>query len=390
MNKSVLQSINEDNGNLVFTYDNGKKEDYSIQDNGEGERYIANPDYIAEPQKAYFLIENDDQIITRKQQGDFKRCIFLTQVIFRSSVFNERTYFLGAIFSQEVYFEGATFSKQVDFGGAAFTEQANFEGVTFIERADFGRATFTEQADFLSATFTEQANFWRATFTERANFGRAIFTERANFEHATFTKQADFRGATFSQHLIDFQQAQFSTSLILNSVKSIHLNLNQTQLDTIYYDTNTTFNAFNDIPSRDTFLILKSVALKQHDKIKALEFHTQEYEQHWDKLNWSTNFGDKLILGFEKWASYFGTSVSRSVSRYFGFAGVFYLLMNGFNNDAQTVANFIIPIKIAVNDLLLSNCPMPWDYGLFVFYKIGQIILLYEIIKSFRKYSRSL
>jgi hypothetical protein len=38
---------------------------------------------------------------------------------------------------------------------------------------------------------------------------------------------------------------------------------------------------------RETFLTLKNVALKQHDQIKALEFHTQDYQSHYVKLNWN-------------------------------------------------------------------------------------------------------
>jgi hypothetical protein len=37
--------------------------------------------------------------------------------------------------------------------------------------------------------------------------------------------------------------------------------------------------------NRGTFLTLKSAALKKNDQIKALEFHTQEYQSHYEKLN---------------------------------------------------------------------------------------------------------
>jgi hypothetical protein len=35
------------------------------------------------------------------------------------------------------------------------------------------------------------------------------------------------------------------------------------------------------------FLTLKNSALKQHDQIKALEFHTQEYQTHFKNLEWA-------------------------------------------------------------------------------------------------------
>jgi hypothetical protein len=36
--------------------------------------------------------------------------------------------------------------------------------------------------------------------------------------------------------------------------------------------------------NRGTFLTLKSAALKKNDQIKALEFHTQEYQSHYEKF----------------------------------------------------------------------------------------------------------
>jgi hypothetical protein len=68
---------------------------------------------------------------------------------------------------------------------------------------------------------------------------------------------------------------------------------------------NTTVKYCFNADKRETFLTLKNVALKQHDQIKALEFHTQEYQSHYEKLNW--NNADKWILGFENSVSYFAT-----------------------------------------------------------------------------------
>jgi 23S rRNA A2030 N6-methylase RlmJ len=68
---------------------------------------------------------------------------------------------------------------------------------------------------------------------------------------------------------------------------------------------------------REPFLTLKNAALKQHDQIKALEFHTQEYQTHFKNLEWAKeDRGNKFILGFEYLVSNFGTNVWRSLVSY--------------------------------------------------------------------------
>jgi hypothetical protein len=58
-------------------------------------------------------------------------------------------------------------------------------------------------------------------------------------------------------------------------------------------------------------MVSKSTLPLQHDQIKALEFHTQEYQSHYEKLNW--NNADKWILGFENSVSYFATNAGRAI-----------------------------------------------------------------------------
>ncbi len=405
--------------------------------------------YTETNKRKCFLIYKKSQIKSRikEKEGDFENCIFLIGVNFSFVPFDEKVNFRGAIFTEDVYFSG-TFTKKTDFSkaifvkkagfwGAEFAGNANFYDARFVGNADFQYVKFAEQTDFYSAKFVGNADFKRTTFAEQADFKRTTFAEQAIFENAkftkqanfsdvkfsgttcfksvTFTKQANFLDAKFSQNPIDFTQAQFLTALSFNGVESITLNLDQSQLDKIYYDTDCKFSAGN----RETFLILKSIALKQNDKIKAVEFHTQEYEQHHKKIYpehfityiWLWVYGDKqssklkkpfistdwIILGFEYFVSKFGTSIIFSVFWYFMFAGLFYLFMNGYDVvDAETIItktfiNFIIPTNIAVKDFLINNnSSSSLDYVLFAFYKFGQIILLYEMIKSFRKYSRSL
>lgn len=226
-------------------------------------------------------------------------------------------------------------------------------------------------------------NFRRCVFFIVTDSQRVEFKIATDFAEAKFGAEADFEEAEFSNQLTDFTKAQFVRALNLNIVQSIHLHLHQTQMDMIYCDTQCAFTT----PSRETFLVLKNIAIKRHNKIKALEFHTQEYQQHLATLKWKKNFSDKLILQFEEWASRFGTSVGRSVSILLGFMVFFYLYMNDSDWDAGTITNFIIHTTTSIDDLLISSNPDSIAYILFAFYKIGQIILIYEIIIPFRKYS---
>jgi hypothetical protein len=105
---------------------------------------------------------------------------------------------------------------------------------------------------------------------------------------------------------------------------------------------NTEFSSDN----RETFLTLKNVALKQNDQIKALEFHTQEYQIHLKALRenkTNKNLSDRFVLTFESWVSAFGTNVILSIMSFVGVVILFYVLINGFNYDAKTIVDFVSP-----------------------------------------------
>ncbi len=135
----------------------------------------------------------------------------------------------------------------------------------------------------------------------------------------------------------------------------------------------------------------KNMALKQNDQIKALKFHINEYQEYLVELRKNKtvkNFLDRFILTFESWASTFSTSVIRSITRLVGIVLLFYVLINGFNYDAKTIIDFASPLSYDIDKMFTSVSDT--DRYLFFFYKILQVVLIYEIIKSFRKFSRAL
>lgn len=337
-----------------------------------------------------YLIEEQSQIDERITTGDFKFCIFLGGTCFEDKEFKEPANFNSTIFSGATNFRFATFNQNVDFDSAIFIQDANFDSVTFTRGASFHSATFIKEVLFDSATFAKYANFDSTTFTKKANFLYVTFTQQAHFERAKFTQDANFTLATFVQNavfnfatfgnIVDFQSAEFNTVLSLYKV-TVKLDLNNTIVDRIECN-----DANFIVDNRETFLTLKSVALKQNDRIKALEFHQQEYQTYFKDLKWKQF--DKWILGFEYWVSDFGASTIRAIMRLIGIILFFYLLINGFHYDTKVIVDFISPLSYDI-DAIFCNIDR-LDRWLFFVYKILQVILIYEIIKSFRKFSRKL
>jgi hypothetical protein len=110
-----------------------------------------------------------------------------------------------------------------------------------------------------------------------------------------------------------------------------------------------------------------------------LEFNRLEHEVYFNELNknksWN-NFSDRFILEFEKIFSDFGTNIKKSIF-YFIFFNLFIFVSYGICYD-YSFDKLIIPFKADI----------------FTFFHFLTLIinpfLIYEIIKSFRKYSRKL
>jgi uncharacterized protein YjbI with pentapeptide repeats len=228
----------------------------------KGERKICKGDRV------YYLIENDEQISVRcnftEDCNNFICCIFLIDAYFHGKNFSDAM-FDRAIFNEGVNFSHVTFNDKVE------------EPVVAIVVVVVSKSTLP--LNIVSTELTSPLN----SAPLKATFSKTTTTP------PSFSKKVDFTRAIFN-HVLNF-----------SGVENINLDLEHAIIDRIEYG-NTKFSA----DKRETFLTLKNVALKQHDQIKALEFHTQEYQSHYEKLNW--NNADKWILGFENSVSYFATA----------------------------------------------------------------------------------
>jgi hypothetical protein len=362
---------NNDKSKLLVEFNDDSKDELDVVDNS----------IIFDGGKC-FIIDKDnqtEQIEKRLKTGDFNNCIFLTSANFGGVTFAEYADFWSVTFTEEADFMDVIFTKGADFWGATFIESAYFEGATFTEDAYFRDVIFTKGAYFRSATFNKDAYFRDAIFTKGADFRSATFAKGVYFLSATLKKNISFELAKIIE-ILSFAGVKFEDS----AEKYINLDLKFTQVERIEYG-NAEFRADN----RETFLTLKNVALKQNDKIKALDFHKQEYETHYQNLNWKQF--DKWILGFENSISKFGTSVVDSVCWFVIATIFFYMLMLISTNTITDMGKFIMffsPTNYKVDTIF--NTINWFSGGVFLTYKILQLVLIYEIIKSFRKFSRNL
>jgi hypothetical protein len=299
-------------------------------------------------------------------------------------------------------FQGDTFV-DATFDGAIFKEAATFTDAKFNKIVSFNSAQFIKYASFVTAKFNDEVSFNHATFNKNVAFSGTEFNGEVNSVETIFNDRVDFRGQRvrtasdnkpftdilylpkFSKK-VDFTGAIFNNVLNFPDVENINLDLKHTIIDRMGYD-NIKFSSDN----RETFLTLKNVALKQNDQIKALEFHTQEYQIHLKALRenkTNKNLSDRFVLTFESWVSAFGTNVILSIMRFVGVVMLFYVLINGFNYDAKTIVDFVSPLSYDIDKIFSSVSDV--DRYLFFFYKILQVVLIYEMIKSFRKFSRTL
>ncbi|NQY23781.1 MAG: pentapeptide repeat-containing protein [Campylobacteraceae bacterium] len=273
-------------------------------------------------------------------------------------------------------FQNCIFTEYADFGFQLFSKHVNFIGATFTKNADFRKTVFEEDASFRFATFMKDAYFRDSVFEKEAYFDSTIFLQETYFGHADFFNYTSFKGAIINT---------FNLSNLITHEK-FRLDLSFSQIGMMYYQ-NTNFKKTD---TKETFLILKQAALKQHDQINALDFYKKEMQAHKDSLEWcSRDCLDKLVLSFERLSSNYGTNGIISILWVFAITFLFSGLMVG-TYSLEVFLHIINPLTKFndIADTLVCNTTL--NHTLFIFHKLSLAVLIYETIKSFRKFSRKL
>ena len=147
---------------------------------------------------------------------------------------------------------------------------------------------------------------------------------------------------------------------------------------------------------RETLSVLKKGFIATNNNITALEFHKKEHERHYKDLNFYDNFQDKILLFIEKWISHFGTDPLRPVFwfllvnllalfYYKGFGNIFQI--DNIKENLNFLPDLMSPTKLL--DLNSTDNMKLNGFEFFNFLRwIVNSFLLYEMIKSFRKFSK--
>lgn len=436
--KSV-ELVGKKKDSLLLKYENTKDEEHPISINRTSNERVVNQKIIRNGETIYrvlyTLIETEEQFKNKikkyKNAISLENCIFFIDVDFSDVEFQKPGLFMHSIFTKNVIFckPRHTFLNPVKT--KKFLEKMHFYNAKFLGHADFNYCEFQKEADFVDVTFKKSVGFRECIFNEvsferyisgcfceEASFSESNFIGFANFQKMVNYKKIDFSSSIFKQE-IDFSYAKFFgevnfsnttvetyLSLLCSEVRSqINFNFSninrlrlepnilskmsmyRTKTNDLIYEKNI-FTKEN-VENKETALVLKNDALSKHDRISALNFHKLEYEKYWDEIinNLKDNLVDFVIIGIEKLFSNFGTNWLKAVTWLIGLSFLFSILI--FLTESNCLLSFW--------ELLLSTInPFYKPEGLHlsilskylvVIHKVVYFILLYEIIKSFRKFS---
>ncbi|QUE31910.1 pentapeptide repeat-containing protein [Francisella philomiragia] len=388
---------------------------------------------------------NEDNKQQKFKKIIFVNCIFLCRVIFDvndisiefSNCFFKDFFNIGQTSKEYIEFDVIISFKESIFIKGIYTKNRSFKEKIVIEKSIF----FLGGISFVDSTFENTISLNESIFNERVFFENTNFNGKSVFERVIFDKFMDFRYVFFKEN-VSFREAKFNQGL---NLARINVDAGAI-LD--FYDITVAKSSYeiSNKEAQETARVLKYEAIKKNDSIKAVEHYKDECEYHYQSLKWSSlkDFFDKLILCFERNVSSYGTNPYKTVLIFLGFNLLFTLneirsllilivsfsLLILFEDIRDTSLKydikpdlklFIYMIKIlAVYIILIIICVlaigffMLWVYSNDLLYNFARILnpitslgrdnisllniihliinitLIYEVQKSFRKYSRKL
>lgn len=161
---------------------------------------------------------------------------------------------------------------------------------------------------------------------------------------------------------------------------------------------------------KNTYRILKNVAIKNNDQPQALIFYQKEMDNHWSITKWKKEFSNKLMLAVNKYTNNFGLNWWLPILMIFGISVIFYYLLLGslglnflnvsicelidgrfddiFTDDANKIFEFLNPTHKV--EFIAKGYWNGWTYFLDFSFRIIESLLAYQSIQALRKYSRKL
>ncbi|AIT10334.1 hypothetical protein LO80_08720 [Candidatus Francisella endociliophora] len=341
----------------------------------------------------------------------------------------------------DISFQKTEFLKDVYLDVVSkFLGKLVFVDVQFYGKANLSYSMFEKNVIFKNVAFKNNIDISYAEFLNVVDFSSSKF-QKMIADNTKFHKDSIFEGTTFS-NLVDFKYTTFKENSSLRAahfIKGLNLarvNINNSAiLD--FHDAEVNNGNSYQISIKDkqeTCRILKHESLKKNDTIKAVEFYKDECESHYQTLKWdSRDFFNKFILAFEKYVSNYGTSIFRSIVslvlinimfvvltllKPYLFTTCLFLLsifigyLSSFDKHSSILNKMVyFTFSIIISYVILKLGIFTYQIFDYLTFKSTRFLpidgskgvsfatlihiainatLVYEIIKSFRKYSRKL
>lgn len=174
------------------------------------------------------------------------------------------------VFRKEVNFCKSNFSTisvnngVIQINGNNFLGECKFDNSIFGEKCLINENTFDNCLSFIESEFRKDANFSFNILNYGANFEKAVFKERFIGNNLSgFNKKVDFSYVTFIKD-------SFLTQAIFFGGLSLYATILKENLEI------TDLKVYGNQTDRETLRILKNLALKNNNRIQALNFHEKE------------------------------------------------------------------------------------------------------------------
>lgn len=349
------------------------------------------------------------------ENTNFNTTFFYKHAQFGLSQF-QKAIFYKAIFYSIADFRDTKFQKEAQFSGVIFIHGTHFLNAVFRGDAQFGLSVFYQDVDFINTKFYGVTRFLKSTFYNNASFDISLFHNNPNFSESYFEKKVSFANIIINEKVteLNFEASNigFFIFALNQDVQSIPvLLLRDANITRMSYNTMLNAQEFGKIKIQDwqSWLALKNASINNNDNISALNFHTKEKNLYYKDLGWENDFINKTILFFEKHTSSYGTNWAQAliwllcIVLVYTILDYFVLLETSKTNIFWGQDIFSIPLNMDTsfirefflnfNIFDLFRSPVTYSTVHFIaelFKNIIVSILLYEIIKSFRKFSRRL
>ncbi|MGQ4006515.1 pentapeptide repeat-containing protein [Francisellaceae bacterium CB300] len=388
----------KDDRDVIFKFDDGSKKSYQISEDDrlsiDDKEYSLQETWDIQENNRFRALGKQIYIsdVKLKTGERFEKCVFLELI---SLVNSDHEFY--------IHFKDCIFVSPIDFSLQILKEQVSFENCIFLEELFFNKTLFNKIVTFERCIFKKPMNFYQTNFMGTVSFTGAVFKEPVIFQYVKLYKNMILRETTFEKSL-NLAYMTFMESGFLEPYKvdikpfkagtDIDYDKGRSWSDEECLDTR---NVISNEDAQETYRILKKESIKQSDTINAIDMYKNECEYHYQSLKWDRkDFFNKLILCFERSVSSYGTSAGMAISIFLLFNIIIftfcldYLMLfdNYVLKGVSTVADDFF--KTLIPTISYSKNSIYSYAWLKVLHFVVNASLIYEIIKSFRKYSRKL